>query len=68
MLFYKKMEERAKKLSLFDIQMVKTYGFIWGIIIVAIFPQILKVNIWWFVALAILTGIKPSYVFFFKKD
>lgn len=63
----KNMNEQVKKLTIFDIKLVQGAAMFVMLIIVKLIPQIMNIRIWWFVALAILCGIRPVYVFFIKK-
>ncbi|MCK4338807.1 MAG: hypothetical protein KAW87_02305 [Candidatus Cloacimonetes bacterium] len=63
----KNMNERVRKLTIFDIKLVQGAAMFIMLIIVKLIPQIMNISIWWFVALAILCGIRPVYVFFIKK-
>jgi len=67
MSFWENMNERVKKMTALDIGLVKWAVFFTTIIIVKLFPQLLKIN---FIALLILTiacSIKPIYKFWIKK-
>ncbi|MBU0533192.1 MAG: hypothetical protein KJ887_00125 [Candidatus Omnitrophica bacterium] len=61
------MNKRVKKLNVFDFKLAQWTAMFFALIIVKFFPQIMKINIWWFVALGILSAIKPFYVFWIKK-
>ena len=63
----KYMNKQVKKLTIFDIKLVQGSAMFVMLIIVKLIPQIMKINIRWFVALTILCGIRPMYVFFIKK-
>ena len=63
----KNMNERVRKLTIFDIKLVQGAAMFVMLIIVKLIPQIMNISIWWFVALAILCGIRPVYVFCIKK-
>ena len=62
------LSQRVKKLSIIDLKLIK-YGTVFAtLIIVKLIPQIMNVNIWWFVGLFILCFIKPVYVFWIKGE
>lgn len=65
--FLKYMNERAKKFSIFDIKLTQGIGIFVALIIAKLIPQIMDINIWWFVVLLILCTIKPVYVLLIKK-
>ena len=61
------MNQRIKKFDLIDEKLAQAAAIFFALIIVKLKPQILDVNIWWFVALLIICAIKPLYVFYIKK-
>jgi len=65
--FIETMNQRVKKLSFFDVKLVKWAAIFFTLIIVKLIPEIMNVNIWWFVGLCILCTIKPFYVYWIKK-
>ena len=58
------MNERVKRLSIWDIKLAQGVAVFLGLIIAKLVPQILEVNVWWFVVLAGLCGIRPLVVVF----
>ena len=62
------MNQRVKKLSFFDIQLIKAANIFLALIVVKLVPQIMSVDIGWFVMLCILCVIKPFYVAWIKDD
>ena len=61
------VNERVKKFSIFDVKLSQFVAIFSTLIIVKLVPQIMNINIWWFVACFIICVIKPVYVFFIKK-
>ena len=61
------MNQRIKKFGILDEKLAQAAAIFFALIIVKKVPQILDVNIWWFVGLLILCAIKPLYVFYIKK-
>lgn len=64
---FENMNERVKKLTIFDIKLVQGCAMFVVLIIVKLIPQIMNINIWWFVVLLVMCAIRPMYVFFIKK-
>jgi len=64
---WKNMNERIKKMSVIDIGLVKWSAFFFAIIIVKLFPQLLKINYLVLIVLVIACGIKPLYKFWIEK-
>jgi hypothetical protein len=59
--------ERVKNLTIFDVKLVQLCAMCVILIIVKLIPQIMMINIWWFVVLLIIFAMRPMYVFFMKK-
>ena len=64
---FKKLNERVKKLTLMDIKLVKWSVFFATIIIVKLFPHLLRIDYWILILLMIACSAKPFYKFWFKK-
>ena len=58
----------TKKLSFVDLQLIKIANWFFAFIVVKFYPEILNVNISWFVALLVLFSIIPFYVAYFKNE
>ena len=67
MTIFEDMNQRVKRLTIFDIKLVQVSGMLVILIIVKLIPQIMTLSIWWFVALLVICAIRPLYVFYFKK-
>lgn len=63
----KKMNERVKKFSIFDVKLVQGTAMFVALIIAKLIPRIMDINIWWFIILLVICAIKPFYVFLIKK-
>ena len=61
------MDQRAKKLSFIDLLLGEGSAILFGLFIASLIPQIMSVNMWWLMALAVLFHAKASCVFWFKK-
>jgi len=55
-------------LTIFDIKLIQWAAIFAALIIVKIFPRIMDISIWWFVALFVMSLIRPMYVFIIKKE
>ena len=58
----------TKKLSFMDIQLIKIANWLFAIILVKFFPEILNVNIGWFIVLLVLFSIIPFYTAWIKDE
>ena len=62
------LNQRAKNLDVFDIKLAQITAMFFTLIIVKLVPDIMNINIWWFVGLGILSTIKPFYSFWLKES
>lgn len=62
------MNDRVKRLSIVDVKLVQCAAMFIALIVVKLIPQIMQASLWWFVVLAVLCGLRPTYVFFLKKS
>jgi hypothetical protein len=67
MAFLENMTKRAKKFSILDVKLAQGAAMFVALIVVKLIPQIIDINIWWFVVLLVICAIKPLYVFWIKK-
>jgi hypothetical protein len=61
------MDRRVKKFSLIDVKLAQVVAMFLALIIAKLIPDIMDINIWWFVVLLIVCTAKPFYVFWFKE-
>ncbi|MCK4694537.1 MAG: hypothetical protein KAT74_02180 [Candidatus Cloacimonetes bacterium] len=59
--------KRVKLFNIWDIKLCQLTAMLVIIILIILIPQIISLNIWWYVILLILAAIRPMYVMFFKK-
>jgi hypothetical protein len=61
-------DRKVKKWGIFELTMAQgaTMGF--TLIILKIFPQILALSVWWFIALWVVCGGPVAYALWFKKN
>ena len=64
---FEKLNERIKKLTVVDIGLIKWSVFFSAIIIVKLFPQLLRINYAVLVLLVIVLAAKPVYTFWIKR-
>ncbi len=65
--FIGRMNQRVRKLSVFDLKLAQGAAMFFALIIAKLISQIIDIDVWWFVGLGILCAIKPCYVFWFKR-
>ncbi len=61
------MTRRGRKFDIIDVNLAQGTAMFFALIIAKLIPDIMDLNIWWFVGLTILCTIKPVYVFWIKK-
>jgi len=59
---------KVRKLTIIDIKFIQIYSMAVILIVVKLIPDIMRLSIWWFVALLILSALRPYYTFFIKPD
>jgi hypothetical protein len=67
MKFIRNMNERVRRLNIFDVKLVQGAAMFIALIIAKLIPGIMEISIWWFVGLSALCAIRPVYVFFIRK-
>jgi len=58
------MDERVRRLGIWDLKLAQGGAMFLALIIAKLFPQIMTVNVWWFVLAAALCAIRPVCVVF----
>ena len=61
------LNERIKNMTVVDIGLIKWAVFFFTIIIVKLFPQLLKINYIILAILVIISGARPLYKFWIKE-
>lgn len=62
------LDQQVKHFSFVDVKLLQLLGIFLGIVLVKLVPQILEINIWTFVILAVACAVKPCCVFFLGSD
>ena len=64
---WRSMDEKIRKMTVMDIGLVKMSVFFSTIIIVKLFPQLLRINYAVLIVLMLACGARPLYKFWIKK-
>lgn len=64
---FKSLDPRVKNMTVMDIGCLKWGVLFATIILVKLFPQLLKIDYWVLLLLAIILLAKPTYSFWLKK-
>lgn len=59
--------ERISRLSMLDLKLSQAAAMCVMAILIKLFPQILRIDIWWFLLLAGLLYIKPLMAFYIRR-
>ena len=62
------INQRVKKLTFFDIQLIKCANIFFALFLAKLIPELLKFNTSLFLFLCILCSIKPFYVAWIKDE
>lgn len=65
--FLEDMTRRVRRFDIIDVKLAQGAAMFFALIIAKLIPQIMSINVWWFVALLVACAIKPFYVFWLKK-
>ena len=57
---------KVQRLTIVDLKLVQVASMALILIVVKLFPQVMSLSIWWFVALLIICGLRPVYVFWIQ--
>jgi hypothetical protein len=62
------LNQRVRKMSILDVKLAQGVAMFLALIIAKLIPDIMDINVWWFVVLLILCVMKPFYVFWIKES
>ena len=57
-------DSRAKRLGIVDTKLAQGAAMFLALVIAKVVPEILHLNVWWFIGLSIACAIRPLFVFF----
>ncbi len=67
MLFIEFFNTRIKRFNIFDLKLAQAAAIFFVLAVVKLFPDIMKIDIWWFIALVVICAIRPVYIIFIKR-
>ena len=59
------LNERIKRLTVYDVKLLQGAAIFVGLVVVKLLQPVLNIydiNIWWFILVAAICGIKPLYI------
>jgi hypothetical protein len=57
---------KVARFTIFDVKLAQGAAMAFMLIIVKLFPQIMTLSIWWFVAAVVVCALRPVYVMWIK--
>ncbi|MCP4259309.1 MAG: hypothetical protein GY774_17635 [Planctomycetes bacterium] len=57
------MTRRVRKFDIIDVKLAQSCAFFFALVIAKLIPDIMDINIWFFVVLLVVCAIKPFCVF-----
>ena len=61
-------DRKVKKFGILEVKMAQGAAIGATLIVAKLFPQILGLSLWWFVALVVICGLEVHYVLWLKKN
>jgi len=58
--------ERAKRLTIFDMKLVQGSAMIVALLFAKYVPELLDISIWWLLAALVVVSARPMYRFYLK--
>ncbi len=58
---------KVRRLTIVDLKLVQVTSMAGILVVVKLFPEIISLSIWWFVALLVICAIRPFYVFWVEE-
>ena len=68
MKFWGYFDKRARRLGILDTKLAQAAAICVALIVVKLFPQIMELDVWWFVLFAIVLAIKPLITFYGRNN
>ncbi len=60
------LNKKVQKMDWLDIGLVKWSCIALGALLATLIPTLAEINIWWFIILIVVLGIRPFYRVYFK--
>ena len=59
---------KVNKFTILDVKLAQGWAIACALMIVKLFPQIMQLSIWWFVALAVICAFRLVHTVWIKAD
>jgi len=60
--------QRVKQFTLWDLKYVQIWTAAWMLLMVKIFPEIMKLSIWWFISFIVLLAPYLIHIAFLRQN
>lgn len=60
--------EKVKKFTIWDLELVQIYTVATWLIVIKIFPQIMQISIWWLVIIWVPCAVRVIYIVWIRKS
>lgn len=57
---------KVKGFTIFDVKLAQGAAMGFMLLIVKLFPQLMSLSVWWFVAFAAICALRPAYIVWAK--
>ena len=68
MSMWRNFDERAKRLGILDTKLAQAAAICVALVVAKLLPEIMRLNVWWYVLLGVLFAIKPLITFYSRSD
>jgi len=55
---------RARRLGIIDTKLAQAAAIAFALVLVKLFPRVMELSVWWFVAAAVIFAAKPAVTFY----
>jgi hypothetical protein len=64
MLLWEYFDARARRFGIVDLKLAQAAAFFLALILAKVFPELLSLSVWWYVAICVACAIKPVIDFY----
>ncbi len=59
---------KVKKFTILDLKLAQGAAMAFSLVIAKLFPQIMRLSVWWFIGMALICAMRPAYTIWIKAD
>ena len=64
MSLWEEFDARARRFGIVDLKLAQAAAFFFALILAKVFPELLSLSIWWYVAICAACAVKPAIDFY----